>query len=37
LENAASAASMFLMTEAVVGEELEEKKEKGMPPMGEEY
>ena len=38
LENAASAAAMFLTTEAVVAELPEEKKEKGgMPPMGEEY
>jgi chaperonin GroEL len=37
LENAASAASMFLTTEAVVGEEPEEKKEKGIPSMPEEY
>ena len=38
LENAASAASMFLTTEAVVAEAPEEKKERGgMPPMGEEY
>jgi len=38
LENAASAASMFLTTEAVVGE-YPEKEEKKMPemPMGEEY
>lgn len=36
LENAASAASMLLTTEAVVGSEPEEK-EKGMPPMPEEY
>lgn len=37
LENAASAASMFLTTEAVVAEKPEEKKEKGMPGMPEEY
>jgi chaperonin GroEL len=37
LENASSAASMFLTTEAVVAEEPEEKKEKGMPPMPEGY
>ncbi len=38
LENAASAASMLLITEAVVAEEPEEKKEKGMPAgMPEEY
>jgi len=37
LENAASAASMFLTTQAVVAEKPEEKKEKGMPQMGEEY
>ncbi len=38
LENAASAASMLLTTEAVVAELPEEKKEKGrMPQMGEEY
>ena len=38
LENAASAASMLLITEAVVAEEPEEKKEKGMPAgMSEEY
>lgn len=39
LENAASAASMFLTTEAVVAEKPEEKKERGMPGMGmpEEY
>jgi chaperonin GroEL len=37
LENAASAASMLLTTEAVVVELPEEKKEKGTPPMGEEY
>ncbi|MFH1181236.1 MAG: chaperonin GroEL [bacterium] len=37
LENSASAASMLLITEAVVAELPEEKKEKGMgmPPMGE--
>ena len=35
LENATSAASMFLTTECVVAEKPEEKKEKGgMPPMG---
>ncbi len=38
LENASSAASMLLTTEAVVAELPEEKKEKsGMSPMGEEY
>jgi len=37
LENAASAASMILTTEAVVAEEPEEKKEKGIPGMPEEY
>jgi len=39
LENAASAASMFLTTECVVAEKPEEKKEKtgGMPPMPEGY
>jgi len=38
LENAASAASMFLTTEAVVCDIPEEKKEKGgMPSMPEEY
>lgn len=37
LENASSAASMFLTTEAVVAEEPEEKKEKAMPPMPEGY
>jgi len=38
LENAASAASMFLITEVVVAEEPEEKKEKGgLPPMTEGY
>jgi chaperonin GroEL len=36
LENAASAASMLLTTEAVVAE-LPEKKEKSLPPMPEEY
>lgn len=38
LENASSAASMFLTTEAVVGE-LPEKKDRGaqMPPMSEDY
>jgi chaperonin GroEL len=36
LENAASAASMILTTEAVVAE-LPEKKEKSIPPMPEEY
>jgi chaperonin GroEL (HSP60 family) len=36
LENASSAASMLLNTEAVVAELPEEKKEKGgMPPMPE--
>ena len=36
LENAASAAAMFLTTEAVVAEKPEEKKDRGMPqmPMG---
>jgi len=34
LENAASAASMFLTTECVVAEKPEEKKEKGVPGMG---
>jgi len=35
LENATSAASMFLTTECVVAEKPEEKKDKhGMPPMG---
>ncbi len=33
LQNAASAASMFLTTEAVVAEKPEEKKNKGMPGM----
>lgn len=38
LENAASAASMFLTTECVVAERPEEKKEKGgIPSMSEEY
>ena len=38
LENASSAASMLLTTEAVVAELPEEKKEKtDMPPMGEGY
>ncbi|MBU4481371.1 chaperonin GroEL [Patescibacteria group bacterium] len=37
LENAASAASMFLTTEAVVAEAAEEKKERGMPSMPEDY
>ncbi len=39
LENAASAASMFLVTEAVVGEYPEEEKKErgGMPSMPEEY
>jgi chaperonin GroEL len=37
LENASSAASMFLTTEAVVAEEPEEKKEKAMPPIPEGY
>jgi len=37
LENAASAASMLLTTEAVVAEKPEEKKEKGMPQIPEEY
>lgn len=38
LENASSAASMFLTTEAVVAEKPEEKRERGgMPSMGEEY
>jgi len=37
LENAASAASMLLTTEAVVAELPEEKKEKGMPAMPDEY
>ncbi len=38
LQNAASAASMFLTTEAVVSEIPEEKKEKGgLSSMGEEY
>ena len=37
LEKAASAASMLLTIEAVVGTEPEEKKEKGMSAMGEEY
>ena len=38
LENASSAASMLLTTEAVIAEKPEEKKEKGgMSPMGEGY
>lgn len=38
LQNAASAASMLLTTEAVVVEKPEKRKEiGGMPPMGEEY
>ena len=39
LENAASAVTMFLTTEAVVAEKPEEKKKEipGMPPMGEGY
>ncbi len=37
LENAASAASMLLTTEAVVAEKPEAKREKGMPSMPEEY
>ena len=37
LENAASAASMFLTTEAVVAELPEKEEKKGMPPMPEEY
>ncbi|MDP1538942.1 MAG: chaperonin GroEL [bacterium] len=38
LENAASAASMFLTIECVVSEKPEEKKTgSGMPPMGEDY
>jgi len=38
LQNAASAASMFLTTEAVVVEKPEKRKEiSGIPPMGEEY
>jgi chaperonin GroEL len=38
LENAASATSMFLTTEAVIAEKPEEKKEKGgMPSMSEGY
>lgn len=37
LENASSAASMLLTTEAVVAEIPEEKKEKGMPAMPEGY
>jgi len=39
LENAASAAAMFLTTECVVAELPEEKKDKmpGMPSMGEDY
>jgi chaperonin GroEL len=37
LENASSAASMFLTTEAVVADEPDEKKEKGMPGLPDEY
>ncbi|KPJ71770.1 molecular chaperone GroEL [Parcubacteria bacterium DG_74_3] len=37
LENAASAASMFLTTEAVVAEKPEEKEKAGMPPMPTGY
>ena len=37
LENAASAASMLLTTEAVVAEEPEEKKTPAMPQMPEDY
>jgi len=37
LENAVSAASMFLTTEAVVGESEEKKETRGMPSMPEEY
>ncbi len=37
LENSASAASMILTTEAVVADKPEEKKEKGMPGMPEDY
>lgn len=38
LQNAASAAAMFLITEAVVAEKPEEKKERGgMPSMGGDY
>jgi chaperonin GroEL len=37
LENAASAASMFLTTEAVVGELPEKEEKRGMPSMPEEY
>jgi len=37
LENAVSAASMFLTTEAVVAEKETEKEKRGMPPMSEEY
>jgi len=37
LENAASAAAMFLTTECVVAELPEEKKEGRMPPMSEDY
>jgi len=38
LQNAASAASMFLTTECVVAEQPAEKKERrGLPPMGEDY
>ena len=37
LENAASAASMFLITEAVVGEYPEKEEKSKMPSMPEEY
>jgi chaperonin GroEL len=37
LENAASAASMFLTTEAVVAELPEEEKKKQLPEMPEGY
>ncbi len=37
LENASSAASMILTTECVVAEKPEEKKNKGMPGMPEDY
>ncbi len=37
LENASSAAAMFLTTEAVVGAEEDDKKDKGMPAMPEGY
>ncbi len=37
LQNAVSAAGTLLTTEAVVAEKPEEKKEKGMPQMPEEY